>query len=662
MSLSKLCQNSIKILCSNNGSLHYEDLRRKISDSNSVSDLNLTTILSNRQLFTIVRGTENKVSESELTLDSRIIATTVIRLCKDYPNKKCQDCGELHLCRFFIFGNCKYAEGSNTCKHSHDIQDSHNWKIIRVNELQELNVNELRILLLQNDPSLLPEVCLHYNRGGENLRFGSCSHKLTCNKFHICSYFISGICRFGAQCRRSHSFRDDDTSALLKKFSLDHNVLHNLLLIYQNRNHIKQVLSTPDMKAVPRSPFTSPQRNADTEEICLYFIRKHCSFKGKCTQVHFSLPYRWQICKETWQDFPNMEEIELAFCDPNNITSSGPTCINFETMTCESHQVRRLSTPSSVTKPPHYILTTEWLWYMKNAFGKWTEYGSQDQVHVTSADLENVYLANSSDEVLIGEFNERLSFKEMCQKDKLSERTNGVRRRPRFISEQDVEKKLQSKVQLAQRQASACEPKNIPENWDKSALPEMGYKRIQLSQSSEEYKKIQTLFQGSMQSSTIQKIDRIQNLSLWEIFQWQKEQMKKRNGEHNVNEQFLFHGIRDQSIVNAICYQNFDWGSFAQDGTLYGKGRYFAKDASCSIFDLYSDSATNVNIMFMARVLVGQFTEGQSSYYRPPSKDGTTHNLYDSCVNCTKDPSVFVIFEKYQIYPEYVIEYTNNSM
>ncbi|XP_078424306.1 protein mono-ADP-ribosyltransferase PARP12-like [Cetorhinus maximus] len=661
MSLSKLPQNIIKILCSNNGSLYYEELRRKISDSDAESDISLTTALRNCNLFTIAQGTGRKIPESDLTLDSRIIATTAIRVCKDYPNKKCQDCGQLHLCRFFIFGNCKYTEESNTCKYSHGVRNFHNWKIISINQLQGLDMNELRFLLLQNDPSLLPEVCPHYNRGSGDPRFGSCMHKHTCNKLHICSYFISGNCKFGAECRRSHSFHDKHIRTLLKKFSLDENVMHNLLLIYQNRNHIKQALSTDGMNAASESPFTSARRNAATEEICLYFIRKHCSFKDKCTRVHFSLPYRWQICKETWQDLPNMEEIEMEFCDPNNITSSGPTPINFETMMCESHQVRRLSTASSVTKHPHYILTTEWLWYLKDMFGKWTQYENQDQVHITSTDLENIYLTNDSTEVNIGQFNETLSFKEMIQKDTLSGSVSKLRRRPRFISKQDVEIKVK-RVQLRQGKASSHEPRNIPENWDKSALSNIGYKRIQLSPLSKEYENIQSLFHKSMPSSNIRKIDRVQNLGLWEIFQWWKEQMRERNNNHDVNEQFLFHGITDHLIVDAICYQNFDWGSFRQNGTLYGKGRYFAKKASCANFDSHSDSATNPNIMFLARVLVGQFTEGHSSYDRPPSKDVGSFKLYDSCVDCTDNPSVFVIFEKFQIYPEYVIEYSNNFM
>lgn len=61
-------------------------------------------------------------------------------------------------------------------------------------------------------------------------------------------------------------------------------------------------------------------------------------------------------------------------------------------------------------------------------------------------------------------------------------------------------------------------------------------------------------------------------------------------------------------------------------------------------------------MMFVALVLVGDYTAGKSAYVRPPYKpDGKT--LYDSCVNQKLDPSIFVIFEKHQIYPEYVIEY-----
>ena len=65
--------------------------------------------------------------------------------------------------------------------------------------------------------------------------------------------------------------------------------------------------------------------------------------------------------------------------------------------------------------------------------------------------------------------------------------------------------------------------------------------------------------------------------------------------------------------------------------------------------------------MFLARVLVGEFVRGNASFVRPPAKEGRSNVFYDSCVNSVSDPSIFVIFEKHQVYPEYVIQYTTSS-
>lgn len=102
-----------------------------------------------------------------------------------------------------------------------------------------------------------------------------------------------------------------------------------------------------------------PASDADKNEICLFFIRRHCSFKGrtsssytafradcialsehsfvsdcpslceeslgiifspeKCARVHWHLPYRWQVFNSnstTWKDLPGMEDVERAYCNP----------------------------------------------------------------------------------------------------------------------------------------------------------------------------------------------------------------------------------------------------------------------------------------------------------------------------------------------------------
>lgn len=62
-------------------------------------------------------------------------------------------------------------------------------------------------------------------------------------------------------------------------------------------------------------------------------------------------------------------------------------------------------------------------------------------------------------------------------------------------------------------------------------------------------------------------------------------------------------------------------------------------------------------MMFFALVLVGEFAKGSSTFLRPPQKTQQA-GFYDSCVDNTSNPAIFVIFEKYQIYPEYIIEYS----
>lgn len=178
---------------------------------------------------------------------------------------------------------------------------------------------------------------------------------------------------------------------------------------------------------------------------------------------------------------------------------------------------------------------------------------------------------------------------------------------------------------------------------------------ISLNSFSEEYQKVSKLFNHTLPFYPVQKIERVQNLDLWEVYQWQKGQMQKKNGGKAVDERQLFHGT-SASFVDAICQQNFDWRICGLHGTSYGKGSYFARDAAYSHH--YSKCNTKTHVMFLARVLVGDFIRGRSSFLRPPAKEGQGNALYDSCVNSMSDPSIFVVFEKLQVYPEYVIHYT----
>jgi poly [ADP-ribose] polymerase 7/11/12/13 len=59
------------------------------------------------------------------------------------------------------------------------------------------------------------------------------------------------------------------------------------------------------------------------------------------------------------------------------------------------------------------------------------------------------------------------------------------------------------------------------------------------------------------------------------------------------------------------------------------------------------------------QVVVGDYARGKSGLTRPPPKDRRRpyDDLYDSCVDNVKNPSIFVTFDLCQSYPEYIIEY-----
>ena len=123
-----------------------------------------------------------------------------------------------------------------------------------------------------------------------------------------------------------------------------------------------------------------------------------------------------------------------------------------------------------------------------------------------------------------------------------------------------------------------------------------------------------------------------------------------------VSECVLFHGTPDEATVRCICHQNFDPRMHGRHGTVYGKGVYFSTTAKYS--DGYSQNSGR-RFMFVARVLVGKSAVGKPNLQRPPPIDPSRPHgsLFDSCVNSASKPSIFVIFDNDQCYPEFLIEY-----
>lgn len=87
---------------------------------------------------------------------------------------------------------------------------------------------------------------------------------------------------------------------------------------------------------------------------------------------------------------------------------------------------------------------------------------------------------------------------------------------------------------------------------------------------------------------------------------------------------------------------------------VYGAGSYFARDASFSV-TYATPNASDERFMLLTRVIAGEFTVGSSDMKDAPTKlDG---QQYDSVVNNTDDPSIFVVFGDVAAYPHYVIKF-----
>ncbi|XP_023568636.1 zinc finger CCCH-type antiviral protein 1 isoform X2 [Octodon degus] len=404
---------------------------------------------------------------------------------------------------------------------------------------------------------------------------------------------------------------------------------------------------------------TSRTASHGLESICVDYLQNCCQLNSSCSKIHFHLPYRWQLLTHTWLDLSDMEKIEKAYCDPrNHMISVGNYTIDFQKMTCGSRPIRRISTPSSGTNRTDSAFTTKWIWYWQNELGKWVPYGegsnNQPGSDVDSSYLESFFQSCPKGVIPFqaGIRNYELSFQGMIQTNIISKTQKNVARRPTFVSSLDVEQMRRrpdpprvqcsaSSHQPAQTLPKAVASTFAPQS-EGHSLSSNGYKLLDLSNESVEYVNIRDRFKESMKNFKIEKIKKIHNLELLNLFERRRLMMTEKK------ERLLFYAT-SSAHVDSICANNFVWTSHGTQGSRYGRGNHFSREAIYSHRNCPDDARSIV--MFVVRVLAGDFIEGNMLYASPPPP-------YNSCVDTMVNPSVFVIFQKDQIYPAYLIEYT----
>ncbi|GAB5576494.1 protein mono-ADP-ribosyltransferase PARP15 [Prionailurus iriomotensis] len=196
---------------------------------------------------------------------------------------------------------------------------------------------------------------------------------------------------------------------------------------------------------------------------------------------------------------------------------------------------------------------------------------------------------------------------------------------------------------------------NIPEHWTDMNQQLSCVIKLQPGQS--EYDIVKDKFSETCLSYKIEKIERIQNIWLWKSYQIKKKHMDIKNG-HTDNERVLYHGTAADSVPY-VNQHGFNRSYAGKNAAAYGKGTYFAIDASYSANDKYSRPDSNGRKhIYVVRVLTGVYTLGYAGLVTPPSKN--PHNptdLFDSVTDNVQHPSLFVVFSDNQAYPEYLITF-----
>ncbi|XP_006771090.2 PREDICTED: poly [ADP-ribose] polymerase 14 [Myotis davidii] len=195
----------------------------------------------------------------------------------------------------------------------------------------------------------------------------------------------------------------------------------------------------------------------------------------------------------------------------------------------------------------------------------------------------------------------------------------------------------------------------IPSHW--SDMKQQRVSLVELQPGQPEYSKVADAFNETCSQFKREKIERIQNPSLWQFYQTKKKTMDEKNG-HIQNERLLFHGTDADSLPH-VNQHGFNRSYAGKNATNYGKGTYFAVNANYSAHDTYSrPDANGKKHMYYVRVLTGLYALGNTSLLVPPAKNSQNPlDLYDTVTDRVSTPTLFVVFYDYQAYPEYLITF-----
>ncbi|XP_053326921.1 protein mono-ADP-ribosyltransferase PARP15-like [Spea bombifrons] len=194
-----------------------------------------------------------------------------------------------------------------------------------------------------------------------------------------------------------------------------------------------------------------------------------------------------------------------------------------------------------------------------------------------------------------------------------------------------------------------------PDHW--KHMGQNNYMSVILHKDSAEYKNVANNFMSAKNKNVkLISIERIQNAKLWASYAIHKLHVDIQY-PYQDNEKHLYHGTTYEA-TKKINHHGFNRSFNGKNATVFGKGTYFARDASLSCQDLYSVRDENgKKYVYQAAVITGRFCLGHSSYIEPPATQENPTILFNTTADRVNDPSLFVIYGDCHAYPEYLITF-----
>ncbi|XP_039179752.1 protein mono-ADP-ribosyltransferase PARP9 isoform X2 [Crotalus tigris] len=150
------------------------------------------------------------------------------------------------------------------------------------------------------------------------------------------------------------------------------------------------------------------------------------------------------------------------------------------------------------------------------------------------------------------------------------------------------------------------------------------------------------------------KIEKIHNPLLESAFQRVKRKIEGRNTGMPVCHR-LYHHVPAQ-YCSLVCKTGFQKTDSSSQDQKYGAGIYFKKNPRKLIADTREKCEMDHLIcVFEAEVVTGSYTRGNRSYVAPPLINTSSRKLYDSVVDDIHNPEIFVIFNREQALPLYLL-------